>query len=133
MEFFEAIKTFITASRSGNGGFKEVAGTQLSDEYFAYKDGVRSTTWWYVVDKASGLTISPKLNSLKECKEFLANLSDELKTKIAEAKQNPKYKEQCDKLAAWKPVETESLDFDAVFEELNSIYEEVEQEVLEWN
>ena len=130
MEFFEAIKTFITASRSGKDGFKEVAGTNLSDEYFAYKDGVRSTTWWYVVDKASGLAVSPRLNSLKECKEFLANLSDELKAKIAEAKQSPKYKEQCNKLAAWKPVETESLDFKAVFEELNDLYTEVEQELL---
>ena len=46
MEFFEATKTFITATLAGENGFKEVAGTQLSDEYFAYKDGVRSETWW---------------------------------------------------------------------------------------
>ena len=38
MEFFEAIKTFITAVRSEPSGFKEVAGTKISDEYFAYKD-----------------------------------------------------------------------------------------------
>lgn len=130
MEFFEAVKTFVTASRAGKDGFVEVAGTNLSDEYFAYKDGVRSETWWWVVDKASGLAIPPKQKSLKDCKEFIANLSDEMKDKIAAARQNQKYENQCAKLAAWKPVETESLDFDIVFEELNNLYTEVEQELL---
>lgn len=133
MEFFEAIKTFITATLSGEGGFKEVSGTQLTDEYFAYKDGVRSETWWWIVDIKSGLAISPKLKSLKECREWLKNISNDALVKIEQKKLEPFYQEQCAKLAAWKPVETESLDFDIVFEALNDLYEEVNQEVLEWN
>ena len=130
MEFFEAIKTFVTATKADKSGFVEVAGTSLSPEYFAYKDSVRSENWWWVVDKASGLAISPKLKTFKDCKEFLTNLSDEEKTKIEQKKAEPFYKEQCAKLAAWKPTETESLDFDVVFEELNTLYEEVEQKLL---
>ena len=130
MEFFEAIKTFVTATKADKSGFVEVAGTSLSPEYFAYKDSVRSENWWWVVDKASGLAISPKLKTFKDCKEFLTNLSDEEKTKIEQKKAEPFYKEQCAKLAAWKPAETESLDFDVVFEELNTLYEEVEQKLL---
>ena len=133
MEFFEAIKTFITATHSGKNGFKEVSGIQLSDDYFAYKDGVRSETWWWIVDIKSGLAIPPKHNSLKDCKEWLKNISEEDLAKIEQKKLEPFYQEQCVKLAAWKPVETESLDFDIVFEALNDLYNEVDQEVLEWD
>jgi len=132
MEFFEATKTFITATLAGENGFKEVAGTQLSDEYFAYKDNVRSDSYWWVVDKASGLAISNKLKTLKDCKEFLANLSEEDKAKIEQIKQSQKYKDQCDKLANWAPATNESLDFNAFFEALNNLYEEVQQKELLW-
>ena len=36
MEFFEAIQTFIIYVRPGN--FKEVAGSKVNDEFFAYKE-----------------------------------------------------------------------------------------------
>jgi hypothetical protein len=42
MEFFEAIKTFIIATRAEASGFKEIAGTKLSDEFFAYKEEGRT-------------------------------------------------------------------------------------------
>ena len=131
MEFFEALKTFITATRAGEGGFKEVSGTQLTDEYFAYKDGVRNETWWWVIDIKSGLAVAPKFKTLKDCKDWLKNISDEELAKIEQKKLEPRYQEQCNKLAAWKPTTTESLDFDVVFEALNDLYEEVGQEILD--
>lgn len=133
MEFFEALKTFITASRSGENGFKEVSGTQLTDEYFAYKDGVRSETWWWIIDIPSGLAIAPKMKSLKDCKDYLKNIPNEELAKIEQARLSDQYKEQCAKLAAWKPTKTEELDFDGAFAALNELYEEVDQEILKWN
>ena len=55
--------------------------------------------------------------------------------KIAEAKANLKYAEACQRLEEFKnsKVENESLDFDVVFEELNKIYEDIDQVELEWN
>ena len=133
MKFFEALKTFATASKAAKSGFEEVSGTQLSDEYFAYKDSVKTYVWWWVVDIASGLAVSPKLNSLKECRDWLKNLSDEDRAKIEQKKLEPFYKAQCEKRAAWKPEAVESLDFDIVFEQLNNLYEEVGQEILDLN
>jgi hypothetical protein len=42
MEFFEAIKTFVAATIAEPSGFKEIAGTQISDEFFANKEEGRT-------------------------------------------------------------------------------------------
>lgn len=144
MEFFEAIKTFIIATRASESGFQEIAGTKLSDEFFAYKEEGRTLhpeARWIISDIKSGLGLPSKeakgallrFTTLKDCKDWVANIPEEYRQKIDAAKAKPEYAEACQKLAAWKPVETESLDFDVVFEELNKIYEDINQVVLEWN
>jgi hypothetical protein len=57
-------------------------------------------------------------------------MTDDMKERINIARQKPGYKEWCEKLAAWRPVEKESLDFDVVYEELNDLYKEDDQELL---
>ena len=146
MEFFEAIKTFIIATRAEASGFREIAGTKLSDEFFAYKEEGRTLhpeARWIISDIKSGLGIPNKekkgallrFATLKDCKDWVANIPEEYQQKIAEAKADPKYAEACQRLEDFKnsKVETESLDFDVVFEELNKIYEDINQVELEWN
>lgn len=144
MEFFEAIKTFIIATRASESGFQEIAGTKLSDEFFAYKEEGRTLhpeARWVISDIKSGLGLPSKetkgallrFATLKDCKEWVANIPEDYRQQIDNAKSKPEYAEACERLAAWKPVETESLDFDVVFEALNDIYEDAEQEILEWN
>lgn len=122
MEFFEALYTFTIDTIRG---FKEVAGTKLSDGFAAYQSDVKSFGW-SVIDIASGRTVTSKLPTLTACKKFIKNMPEDMREKIAEIRQKPEYKEHCAKIAAWKPVEVESLDFDAVFEQLNDLYTEDE-------
>lgn len=121
MEFFEALQTYIIYTRSE--GFKEVTGTKLSAEYFAYKLDVRGFGW-SITDTASGLSIATKLDTLAACKEYIKNLSDEELTKIETIRLTDKYKEQCQKLAEFKAPKTESFDFMEAFEALDKIYTE---------
>ena len=121
MEFFEALQTYVIFTRSE--GFKEVTGTKLSDEYFAYKSDVRGFGW-SITDTASGLSIATKLDTLAACKEYIKNLSDEELTKIENIRLTDKYKEQCQKLAEFKAPKTESFDFMEAFEALDEIYTE---------
>lgn len=121
MEFFEALQTYVIFTRSE--GFKEVTGTKLSDEYFAYKSDVRGFGW-SITDTASGLSIATKLDTLAACKEYIKNLSDEELAKIENIRLTDKYKEQCQKLAEFKAPKTESFDFMEAFEALDEIYTE---------
>ena len=120
MEFFEAIKTYFIAKIDGT--FEEVAGTRLTDEYFAHKSDVRGFGWT-ITDTASGLSIATKLPTLKACKDYLASLTDEQLTEIERIRQTEKYKDQCAKLAGQKPVIQETFDFMDAFETLDGLYE----------
>ena len=121
MEFFEALQTYIIFTRSE--GFKEVTGTKLTDEYFAYKSDVRGFGW-SITDTASGLSITSKLETLAACKDYIKNLSNEEIAKIESIRLTDKYKEQCQKLADFKAPKTESFDFMEAFEALDEIYTE---------
>ena len=126
MEFFEALQTYIIYTRSE--GFKEVTGTKLSDEYFAYKSDVRGFGW-SITDTASGLSIATKLDTLAACKEYLKHISNEELAKIENIRLTDKYKEQCQKLAEFKAPKTESFDFMEAFEALNDLYTEAPQQM----
>ena len=76
-------------------GIKSVNGKKLSDEYFANQSDVKNFGW-AVTDTASGLSIVTKLPTFKACKEYLDNLSEEEKAKIAKLKETDKYKKQCE-------------------------------------
>lgn len=116
MEFFEALKTYVIDTR--NVGLKEVTGTRLTDEYFAYK----SSIGWNITDKASGMSIATGLKTLADCKEHLKNLSDDELAKIETIRLSDKYKEQCAKVAAYEAPKTESFDFMEAFEALDEMY-----------
>lgn len=121
MEFFEALQMFVIFTRSE--GFKEVAGTKLTSEYFAYKSDVRGFGWT-ITDTASGLSIVTKLETLAACKDYIKNISEEELAKIENARLTDKYKEQCQKLAEFKAPKTESFDFMEAFDTLDEIYTE---------
>ena len=95
-------------AKQGNT-FSKVDGTKLSDEYFAYKSDVRGFGW-FITDFASGSYIACELDSLKACKEYLANMTPEEKEKIEQVKQTPKYQERCDKLADYIATHRDYLD-----------------------
>ena len=78
-------------------GIETVNGKKLSDEYFANQSDVKYFGW-AITDAASGLSIVTKLPTFKACKDYLANLSDEEKAKIAKLKETDKYKKQCELL-----------------------------------
>ncbi|MBP5693852.1 MAG: hypothetical protein J6X03_00105 [Bacilli bacterium] len=95
-----ATKTFKTMTLRG---IVEVPGTKLSDEYFAYKIEIKGTLgYWCIVDTASGLSIASKLKTLKDCKDYVANLSEEEIAKINASRATEKYKAQCEKMKAVK-------------------------------
>ena len=126
MEFFEALKTFIIDTRSE--GLKEVAGTKLSDEYFAHNEGPYSK--WHISDIASGLAVVTKLPTLAACKDWLKNIDDETLSKIETARLTDKYKAQCDKVAAFKTKTVESFDFMEAFEALDDLEKDSEQKLF---
>jgi len=129
MEFFEALQTFIIDTRSV--GLKEVTGTKLTDEYFAYQSDVKSFGWT-ISDIASGLSIATKLPTLKACKEFIKNMDNDFLAKIEQARLSDKYKEQCAKVAAYKPETTESMSIIEAFDLLEGIYDKVYDQIP-WN
>ena len=74
-----AKKYFITVRTNVEGTeytFKEVDGSKLNKEYFAYKRDVIPKDW-IITDLESGVSIKTGLATLKACKEYLAGLSEE--------------------------------------------------------
>jgi len=144
MEFFEALKTFIIATRSSESGFEEIAGTQLSDEYFAYKDDGKTLhpeARWIISDIKSGKALPSKetkgallrFATLKDCREWLKDMPEEYKQKIDEVRATTEYASACQKLEEFKKglIKTESLDFMEAFEALSEIYaESLEQDSI---
>jgi len=122
MEFFEALKTFLIDTR--NEGIKEVAGTELTDGFFAYKKELRGKAYWVITDIASGTSIPGDFPTLKACKEFMANVPEEIRQKIDFARSTESYKVQCEKIAAYKPTQTEDYDFDNAYDELSDLYDD---------
>lgn len=108
-----AKKYFITVRTNKEGTeytFKEVDGSKLNKEYFAYQSDVRGRGW-SITDVNSGVSIKFGLPTLKACKEYLAGLSEEDLAKIVEKKQTSTYKEICQKLLDFKD-KTNELDLD---------------------
>jgi hypothetical protein len=122
MEFFEALKTYIIDTRSE--GLKEVTGTKLTDEFFAYQSDVKSFGWT-ITDIASGLSIATKLPTLKACRDFIKDMSDEFLAKIEQARLSDKYKAQCERVAAYKSNPVESLSMAEAFDLLDGLYDKV--------
>ena len=122
MEFFEALQTFVIDTRSE--GLKEVTGTRLTDDYFAYQSDVRGFGWT-ITDTASGLSIATKLPTFKACKEYVKNIPDDILARIEQARLSDKYKAQCERVAAFKaaPVEPESVV--EAFNLLDGLYDKV--------
>lgn len=116
MELAEKVlKDFYITVRDNPEGteyhFKKVDGTNLNKEFFAYKSDVRGAGW-SVTDKASGISIKLKLATLKECKDYLANLSEEDQARIADLRQKPKYQKICKELTEFKLTENQELNQD---------------------
>ena len=124
-ELKEAAKKEYFIAKHGNT-FAPVDGTKLNDEYFAYKSDVRGFGW-FITDVASGGYIANNLPSLKACKEYLANLSDEDKAKIEDIKQSPKYKERCEKLADYIATHAATLSISEAFDLLDDIYGKLDE------
>ena len=135
MEFFESIQTFIIYTRSE--GFKEIAGTKINDEIFAHKDEGKTLhpeARWHLSDINSGLGLPDleqptdllRFATLKDCKDWVKNMPEDYKQKIAEVKTKPGYAEVCQKLADFRAnsVKTESFNFMEAFEALDDIYSE---------
>ena len=116
MELAEKVlKDFYITVRDNPEGteyhFKKVDGTNLNKEFFAYKSDVRGAGW-SVTDKASGISIKIKLATLKECKDYLANLSEEDQARIADLRQKPRYQKNCNALAEFKLTDNQELNQD---------------------
>lgn len=111
----KVLKDFYITVRDNPEGteyhFKKVDGTNLNKEFFAYKSDVRGAGW-SVTDKASGISIKIKLATLKECKDYLANLSEEDQARIADLRQKPRYQKICKELAEFKLTENQELNQD---------------------
>ena len=90
------------------GTFQKVRGTLLDNQLFAHNGG--KFTKWNVSDVASGLSIKSFLPSLAECKKFVEEMPEQLKAKIEEKRQTPKYKEIVDKIASLNIDEVEYKD-----------------------
>ena len=105
-EFYVAIRTNLDGSEYT---FKKVNGSKLNKEYFAYQSDVKSCGW-SVTDIASGVSVKLKLPTVKACKEFLTNLSEEDAERLAAFKQKPVYKRICQELEAFKAQDGKELD-----------------------
>ena len=111
----KVLKDFYITVRDNPEGtkyhFKKVDGTNLNKDFFAYKSDVRGAGW-SVTDKASGISIKIKLATLKECKDYLANLSEEDQARIADLRQKPRYQKICNELAEFKLSDNQELNQD---------------------
>lgn len=126
MEFFEALETYIIDTHSQ--GLKEVTGTRLNREFFAYRSDVPDFGW-SITDTASGLALAVKLPTLKACKDYLRALTPEIRAQIDQARSTERYKAQCDKIFKYQMKDT-LFDFDEAYEALNDISKEIDQKKL---
>jgi len=143
MEFFESIKTFIVASRSEDAPFKEVAGTQLTDELFAYKEEgftLHPEARWIISDIASGRALPSKdtkgallrFATLRDCRAWVKDMPVEYKEKIEEVKASPEYVEACKAVLDFKNglVVKDEFEFKEAFEALNELYTDINHKEL---
>ena len=126
MEFFEALETYIIDTHSQ--GLKEVTGTRINREYFAYRSDVPDFGW-SITDTASGLALAIKLPTLKACRDYLRALTPEDRAKIEQARSTEEYKKQCEKVFKHQMKGT-LFDFDEAYNALNEIYEDIDQKSL---
>ena len=84
-----------------DGSFKAVNGTKLSNGFFAYKSDVSG--WGYAItDTASGLLLANRIRTIKDCKEFINNMSDKAKQSLENVRKGQDYLAHCKKLAKYK-------------------------------
>lgn len=93
-------KEFIVLNRD-NLPAEKVKGTDLGNGLYAYNNG--AYMGWCLCDIASGTFIQGHFKTLVEVKDFVANMSQELKDKIEAARQTPEYAKACERVK----VETE--------------------------
>ena len=124
MEFFEALQTFIIDTKGE--GLKEVTGTRLTDDYFAFQSDVKSFGWT-VSDKASGVAVATKLPTLKACRDYVKNIPDDTLARWEQFRLSDVYKAQCKRIASFKskPIEPENVN--EAFDLLDSLYEVLDQ------
>lgn len=115
-ELFEAKENYYLANRDGS--FPAVAGTKLSNGLFAHKKDT-SFMLWCISDIDSGLLLKGKFKSLKDCKDYVANMSEEEKQKLADIRQTQEYLGLCDRLKEVTSKANESLSFEEAYEELS--------------
>ena len=105
---------YITVRTNPSGSeytFKKVIGSKLSKEYFAYQSDVRGRGW-SITDVASGISFKLGLPTLKACKDYLANISEEDLNRIEEFKHRAIYKKICQSLEEFKAKEANEFDQD---------------------
>lgn len=113
VKFMEALQNqYYAVIRDNAAGtkyhFYKVKGTKLTDDLFAFKDA-EHVYGWSVTDKLSGLALKTGFPTLKACKEFVANLTEEDWAKINEQRQKPKYLNLCKELADFILADTDEL------------------------
>ena len=115
-ELFESKESYYLANRDGS--FSEVAGTKLSNGLFAHKKD-SNFLLWCISDIKSGLSVETKLKTLKDCKDFVANMTEEEREKIDNIRKTSGYLDLCAKLEIAKNKVRESFNFNEAYDELN--------------
>lgn len=116
-KFMEALlqNQFYAVIRDNAAGtkyhFYKVKGTKLTDDLFAFKDA-EHVYGWSVTDKLSGLALKTGFPTLKACKEYVANFTEEDWAKINEQRKKPRYLNLCKELADFILAENNELNQD---------------------